>query len=40
MVDAARDLGANNLQVVKNIILPFLSPAGSLQAISSRLRIH
>lgn len=26
MVDAARDLGANNLQVVKNIILPFLSP--------------
>ena len=26
MVDAARDLGANNLQVVKNIILPYLSP--------------
>jgi len=26
MVDAARDLGANNFQVVKNIILPFLSP--------------
>lgn len=26
MVDAARDLGANNLQVVKSIILPFLSP--------------
>jgi spermidine/putrescine transport system permease protein len=26
MVDAARDLGANNLQVIKNIILPFLSP--------------
>lgn len=25
-VDAARDLGANNFQVVKNIILPFLSP--------------
>lgn len=27
MVDAARDLGANNVQVVKHIILPFLSPA-------------
>ena len=26
MVDAARDLGANNFQVIKNIILPFLSP--------------
>ena len=26
MVDAARDLGASNFQVVKNIILPFLSP--------------
>lgn len=26
MVDAARDLGANNFQVVKNIILPYLSP--------------
>ncbi|OJG28585.1 spermidine/putrescine ABC transporter permease [Enterococcus caccae] len=26
MVDAARDLGANNIQVIKNIILPFLSP--------------
>ena len=26
MVDAARDLGANNFQVVKNIILPFLTP--------------
>lgn len=26
MVDAARDLGASNLQVVKNIILPFLTP--------------
>ena len=26
MVDAARDLGANNFQVVKNFILPFLSP--------------
>ena len=26
MIDAARDLGANNLQVIKNIILPFLTP--------------
>lgn len=26
MIDAARDLGANNLQVVQNIILPYLSP--------------
>ncbi|MDK8541628.1 MAG: ABC transporter permease subunit, partial [Enterococcus faecalis] len=26
MVDAARDLGANNVQVIKNIILPFLAP--------------
>lgn len=26
MIDAARDLGANNLQVIKNIVLPFLSP--------------
>ncbi|MGG5359073.1 MULTISPECIES: ABC transporter permease [unclassified Enterococcus] len=26
MVDAARDLGASNFQVIKNIILPFLSP--------------
>lgn len=26
MVDAARDLGANNFQVLKNIILPFLTP--------------
>ncbi len=26
MVDAARDLGANNFQVIKNIILPFLTP--------------
>ena len=26
MVDAARDLGANQFQVVKNIILPFLTP--------------
>ncbi len=26
MVDAARDLGANNLQVLQNIILPFLTP--------------
>lgn len=26
MVDAARDLGANNFHVIKNIILPFLSP--------------
>lgn len=26
MVDAARDLGANNIQVIKNIILPFLTP--------------
>ncbi|MGC6769865.1 ABC transporter permease [Enterococcus sp. LJL128] len=26
MVDAARDLGANNLQVIKNIVLPYLSP--------------
>lgn len=26
MIDAARDLGANNLQVVKNILLPFLTP--------------
>lgn len=26
MVDAARDLGANTVQVIKNIILPFLSP--------------
>ncbi|MGX7173911.1 ABC transporter permease [Enterococcus ratti] len=26
MVDAARDLGANNFQVIKSIILPFLSP--------------
>jgi spermidine/putrescine transport system permease protein len=26
MVDAARDLGANNFQVIKNIILPFLAP--------------
>ncbi|OJG74182.1 spermidine/putrescine ABC transporter permease [Enterococcus quebecensis] len=26
MVDAARDLGANNIQVIKNIILPFLAP--------------
>lgn len=26
MVDAARDLGANNLQVIQNIILPFLTP--------------
>ncbi|AIM25286.1 ABC transporter permease [Melissococcus plutonius] len=26
MVDAARDLGANSFQVIKNIILPFLSP--------------
>ncbi|MHC5249511.1 ABC transporter permease [Enterococcus sp. HY326] len=26
MIDAARDLGANNFQVVKNIILPFLTP--------------
>ncbi|KAF1300795.1 MULTISPECIES: ABC transporter permease [Enterococcus] len=25
-IDAARDLGANNLQVIKSIILPFLSP--------------
>ncbi|MGX2944272.1 ABC transporter permease [Enterococcus alishanensis] len=26
MIDAARDLGANNWQVLKNIILPFLTP--------------
>jgi spermidine/putrescine transport system permease protein len=26
MIDAARDLGANNFQVIKNIILPFLTP--------------
>lgn len=26
MVDAARDLGASNFQVIKNIILPFLTP--------------
>lgn len=26
MIDAARDLGANHFQVIKNIILPFLSP--------------
>lgn len=26
MVDAARDLGANTFQVIKNIILPFLAP--------------
>lgn len=26
MIDAARDLGANNFQVLKNIILPFLTP--------------
>ncbi|BCA86321.1 spermidine/purescine ABC transporter permease [Enterococcus saigonensis] len=26
MVDAARDLGANNIQVMQNIILPYLSP--------------
>ncbi|MGC2986402.1 ABC transporter permease, partial [Enterococcus faecium] len=26
MVDAARDRGANNFQVVKNIILPYHSP--------------
>lgn len=26
MVDAARDLGANNLQVLQHIILPFLTP--------------
>lgn len=26
MIDAARDLGANQFQVVKNIILPYLSP--------------
>lgn len=26
MIDAAHDLGANNFQVIKNIILPFLSP--------------
>ncbi|MGX7199600.1 ABC transporter permease [Enterococcus nangangensis] len=26
MVDAARDLGANTFQVVKNIILPYLTP--------------
>lgn len=26
MIDAARDLGANNLQVIKSIVLPFLSP--------------
>lgn len=26
MVDAARDLGANNFQVIKNIVLPYLSP--------------
>ncbi|GAA2903929.1 ABC transporter permease [Enterococcus pseudoavium] len=26
MIDAARDLGANNFQVLSNIILPFLTP--------------
>ena len=26
MIDAARDLGANTFQVIKNIVLPFLSP--------------
>lgn len=26
MIDAARDLGANNFQVLKNIILPYLTP--------------
>ncbi|MBP1047778.1 ABC transporter permease [Enterococcus sp. BWM-S5] len=26
MVDAARDLGASNFQVLKNIVLPYLSP--------------
>lgn len=26
MIDAARDLGANNLQVLSNIVLPFLTP--------------
>lgn len=26
MIDAARDLGATNLQVIKSIILPYLSP--------------
>lgn len=26
MIDAARDLGASNFQVIKNIILPFLTP--------------
>lgn len=26
MIDAARDLGANSMQVISNIILPFLSP--------------
>lgn len=26
MVDAARDLGANNLQVIRSIILPYLTP--------------
>lgn len=39
MIDAARDLGANNLQVIKNIILPFLTP-GSLPAISWLSLIH
>ncbi|MGC3569750.1 ABC transporter permease, partial [Enterococcus faecalis] len=37
MVDAARDLGANYVQVIKNIILPFLAPgiiAGYLMAIT------
>ena len=42
MVDAARDLGANNFQVVKNIILPYLSPgiiAGYFMALPILLMI-
>ena len=39
MVDAARDLGANNFQVVKNIILPSYLRA-SLQATLWHLLIH
>ena len=43
MVDAARDLGANNFQVVKNIILPYLSPgiiAGYFMAFTGYIFRH